>query len=134
LVSEDHARRAGEAVGDVGKIGLGEGEPREAVLHDHVLRPGAAEGATQPRHLLDAETREVREVHHGRPIDALPQIRDERFLAAAVHQALRYRLGSMGTPGPMVLDTVTLFTYTPLAAEGLARTICSMKASRFSFR
>ena len=38
----------------------------------------------------------------------------------------------MATPGPIVLETVTLFKYVPLAADGLDRTICSMKASRFS--
>jgi hypothetical protein len=29
----------------------------------------------------------------------------------------------MATPGPIVLDTVTLFRYVPLAAEGFERTI-----------
>ena len=38
----------------------------------------------------------------------------------------------MATPGPIVLETVTLLTYVPFAADGFARTIWSMKAPRFS--
>ncbi len=38
----------------------------------------------------------------------------------------------MDTPGPMVLETVTLLRYVPFAAEGLERTIWSMKAPKLS--
>ncbi len=42
------------------------------------------------------------------------------------------RFGSTFTPGPIVLVSVTLLRYVPLAAAGLARTIASSRADTFS--
>src|SRR5207247_8351566 len=42
--------------------------------------------------------------------------------------APRTRFVSMCTPGPMVVESVTVFRYLPLAADGLARRISSITA------
>src|SRR6266540_1699102 len=82
------------------------GPASERVLHHHELRPRLPQPPPQLRQLRDVEPGEVGDVHRGGAAQPAGQRR---------HQLLFLRLGpdhantagSRGTPGPIVLATVT---------------------------
>jgi hypothetical protein len=56
---------------------------------------------------------------------ATPVSAGSRYVTSAAVSVSRILLGSIGIPGPIVVETVRLLTYLPLAADGLALRISS---------
>src|SRR2546422_769399 len=104
---------------------------RQGVLHHHVLDAGRPQPPPEVRDPRDVQAREVRHIQRGRALELRRQRRHDLLLLrlGADHT---YVAGSSGTPGPIVLETVTERMYWPLAAAGRARTISSRKWCRFS--
>src|SRR5207245_1517297 len=113
-------------------------QPRQPVLDDLVLRRHRAELLAKLAELLDGEAAVLREHHGLHPIEPRFQILDRRdlFLRRHPYTAFLNRLAtaaaSTGTPGPIVVDTVSDRRYVPFAAAGFARTIASMSAIAFA--
>lgn len=128
------ARRAHQMLGQVREIQPLQGPFEKAVLHHDVFATGAPQLTPEAGHVLHVEPSEISQVNRFSALNPTPDLLDERFLLLFRHcQALRPKpLGSTGTPGPIVLETVTLFRNVPLEEEGLAFNTEAMKASRFS--
>ncbi len=91
---------------EAGHFRVGEGAPHQRVLHDHVLDARRPQPAPQLRELRDVEPREVGDVHGGGPAQPLRQSRHHALLLGLGPDHAN-TAGSSGTPGPIVLDTVT---------------------------
>jgi hypothetical protein len=82
-------------------------------------------GPVEQRDGLDAATdlelvTDVLDVRGATPVSA-----GSSYVTSAAVSVSRILLGSIGIPGPIVVETVRLFTYFPLAADGLALRISS---------
>src|SRR5436190_1525340 len=104
---------------------------RQRVLHHHVLDAGRAQPPPQVGDPRDVQPREVRHVQGARALQ-LRRERRHQLLFLCLGPDHTYAAGSTGTPGPMLLETVTERMYWPFAAAGRARTIASRKWCRFS--
>ena len=63
------------------------------------------------------------------PEGPLAMLDGERLYAVWAASAVPFiRFGSIGTPGPIVVETVSVFTYLPFALDGRARMISSTTA------
>src|SRR5438105_7946182 len=88
------------------EMGVGQGAAGERVLHDHELGPRLPQAAAQLRQLRDGQPGEIGHVHGGGAAQPRRQRGDELLLLRLGPDHAN-TAGSSGTPGPIVIDTVT---------------------------
>src|SRR5262245_48216251 len=114
-----------------------DGQPGQPVLDDLVLRRHRPQLLAQLAELLHREPAVLGEHHGLHAVEPRLQILNLGNLLLCWHWLPSYtaflnRLAtasaSTGTPGPIVVETVSERRYVPLAAAGFARTIASISA------
>src|SRR5262245_55403633 len=135
-VRHDHPGGAVEVAGQRAQIGGVHGDFGQPILHDLVLRRHRAQLLAQVGQLPHRQSPVLGQhdcLHAAQALLELVDRLDLRFRrhahAPCFLNRFAVRTGSILMPGPIVLDSVSVRRYVPLAAAGLARTIASITAS-----